>query len=842
MGRCVPGLGEYGFESHGLEEQEPGNHGPAPQPNHLAERLNDPQILAQIQPFLDYPEGFCRALQVKTSRGLRWHQVQIQRIQTDTLGEPLLFVQEWDVSDRHHCEQLLWAQQAFFSNFAHHGSLASALNALLQQLETAQPGWRAAIFLKRSIDQLHCTAAPSLAIALRQALAQVPIAKQSLACGMAAHRQSPVIVRQLSQHPGWQAQAILAAQQDIQSAWSVPIFSSQQQLIGCISIYLKTMDQPYQADWQQLETTASLAAMAIEHYQSRLHLQESEMRFLRLFEEIPNIPVQGYDHQRRVIFWNRASEMLYGFTAAEAMGRRIEELIVPRPLRDDIVKSIDRWMAGGEPIPAQEVMLQNKQCQFVPVFSSHTLLHNRNGQPEMYCIDVDLSDRKRVEAELLYTASHDPLTGLYNRSQFAQELRRAIAFYQASQRLYTVLFVDLDRFKIINDSLGHLVGDQLLCQVAQRLSQLVNDTDVLARFGSDEFVILTWKTTPETLALVQRIIEAIAQPIELGSRHFTLRTSVGIAPGHGRYEWPEELLRDADLAVCSAKARGGGVFALFEPEMHPRALARLQLEQDLKQAIQQAELQLYYQPIVNLHSGQLEGFEALLRWHHRERGWVSPAEFVPIAEETGLIGPLSWWVFESACLTLGQWRDRFPQAAGLTVNVNLSAVHLREENIVSRMLQLLATHGLPGNRLKLEITESGVLEIDGTIATALEQLKAQRLSLCVDDFGTGQSSLSRLHHLPLDVLKIDRAFIMDLERDSKKQAIAQSIITLAHGLGATIVAEGIETEPQRRLLTQMGCESGQGYLFSRPVSAQEVERQLTAGGFRWTTALAGLGG
>jgi diguanylate cyclase (GGDEF)-like protein/PAS domain S-box-containing protein len=682
-------------------------------------------------------------------------------------------------------------------------------------------------------------------------------------------------------------------------------------------------------------------------------LQESEMRFRKLFEEIPNIPVQGYDADRRVIFWNQASESIYGYTAAEAMNQRIEDLIIPPEMRQPIVDAVNAWIAGGPPIPPAELELLDRDGNRVPVFSSHVVLKNTYGQPEMYCVDLDLRDRKRAdqalrdseakyrsifenisqglfqvdstgryisanpflidllgyeseavlithltqpeqqlyvdsiryqllqqqlknrgevqgfesqiyrqdgskiwicetrtsvrnpqggflyyegrleditlrrqaEMQLRHDAIHDALTGLHNRTYIAQQLERLLESQCHSQLgMWALLLIDLDRFKVINDSLGHAVGDEILQALAQRFRETVRSQDVLARFGGDEFVILLQclKSPQEAFCVAARCLDALRRPLTVPSGVFSVEASMGIALSSLPYDSADSVFRNADIAMYRAKAEGGGHPVLFESDMHPQALARLELEQELKQALAHETLQLFYQPIIDLRTENLVGFEALLRWNHPERGWISPVEFIPIAEETGLIHPLSWWVFRKAAQQLKAWQRAFPQAHDLTMNVNLSVVQLKQADLVEQLAHLLQDCQLPGDRLKLEVTEANFFEASESTMQIFHDLKELGLGLCIDDFGTGYSSLSRLHQLPLDVLKIDRAFVDGLDLDPRKQAIAHSIILLAHGLGASVVAEGIETESQLRILRQLGCECGQGYWFSRPVAAEEA--------------------
>lgn len=434
----------------------------------------------------------------------------------------------------------------------------------------------------------------------------------------------------------------------------------------------------------------------------------------------------------------------------------------------------------------------------------------------------------QVQEKLLHDAFHDPLTDLPNRALLSERLEHAIAMYKRyPDYLYAVLFIDLDRFKVVNDSLGHLVGDELIKSVASRLKMALRATDTVARLGGDEFVILLENISDveEATAVAERIQAQLRQPYRLQEYEVFTAASIGITLSTMNYERASDVLRDADAAMYHAKEQYRGKYQIFAPAMQTRAIARLQLENDLRRAIEQQDLSLHYQPIIQLSSGCLTGFEALIRWHHPHQGWIAPMEFIPVAEETGLIDALGWWVLHQACLQLQTWRDRFPTHQAIAINVNLSVQQLKQVDAAARIEQILQATQLPGACLKLEITESCLLETADLAPKLLERLQAWGIKLCIDDFGTGYSSLSRLHDLPIDTLKIDRSFIDRLE-SSRHTEIVQTIIALASSLGIDAVAEGIETQFQLEKLQQLGCDLGQGYLFSQPVESQKAEEWL----------------
>jgi diguanylate cyclase (GGDEF)-like protein len=434
----------------------------------------------------------------------------------------------------------------------------------------------------------------------------------------------------------------------------------------------------------------------------------------------------------------------------------------------------------------------------------------------------DVSERKSFEAELKNLAFHDTVTGLANRPMFIEATRQALARGRRDDTTLAVLFLDLDDFKEVNDSLGHAVGDEVLVAVARRLDGAVRGVDTAARFGGDEFAVLLEDVgSQEAADAAQRVLDLLSAPARLGGREIALRTSLGVSVAvAGDARTAEELIRDADAAMYTAKREGKGGYRLFEPAMHADVLARLELRSDLERAIEAGELELHYQPVVRLADGSISGFEALLRWHHPERGMVSPVEFIPIAEETGLIVSIGRWVLHEAA----HHARRLEAAANgpLRMNVNLSAKQLQHGGIVHDVQAALTASGLPPDRLVLELTESVLLE-DGDLAVErLNALKALGLRLALDDFGTGFSSLSYLSRLPVDVLKLDRSFLRD-----GAPALTAGIVGLGAALQLEVVAEGIETNDQWYALQALGCDYGQGFLFARPLDAAASLAHMT---------------
>ena len=434
---------------------------------------------------------------------------------------------------------------------------------------------------------------------------------------------------------------------------------------------------------------------------------------------------------------------------------------------------------------------------------------------------TDVTARRKAQARLLQAAFYDPLTGLPNRALFKDRLE--IAFARAKGReaaRFAVFFLDLDRFKLVNDSLGHRAGDELLVQIARRLESCRRAGDTVARLGGDEFTLLVEgvATDEEAIAVAERVHRSLIPPYMIEGHEVFAGASIGIALGGPATERVEHLLRDADTAMYRAKVRGCR-HAVFDSSMHERAMAALRIENELRRALERGELRVHYQPIVELSSSKVLGVEALVRWEHRERGLVPPSEFIPLAEETGLVVPLGHWVLDEACRALSTLPEQ------ITLSVNLSGRQLLQPEFCTELKEMLARCRIDPSRLRLELTESMLIGNGAAAIAALTQLRGTGVRLCIDDFGTGYSSLSYLHELPIDSLKIDRSFVGAMGDDERKIKIVQSILVLGKGLGIDVVAEGVETAEQADLLRRLGCEKAQGYFFARPVPLEQLSLQ-----------------
>jgi diguanylate cyclase (GGDEF)-like protein/PAS domain S-box-containing protein len=434
----------------------------------------------------------------------------------------------------------------------------------------------------------------------------------------------------------------------------------------------------------------------------------------------------------------------------------------------------------------------------------------------------DITDRKQSEDRVAYLAHYDALTGLPNRTLFQDRLQQELCKIQGGEQI-ALLYIDIDEFKSVNDSLGHPVGDELLKGVALRLSRCIGETDLIARLGGDEFAIVQTgiQNPADVTDLVSRIHEAIRDPFECLGHQLVTDASIGIAIAPADASESDRLLMKADLALYGAKADGRRTYRFFEPGMDARAKARLTLQRDLRQAMTDGGFELHYQPLVNLASGEVTGCEALLRWRHPERGMVSPAEFIPIAEDTGLISQLGEWVLTTACAEAASWPDH------LRIAVNVSPIQFRNPIFGLKVAAVLSASGLAANRLELEITEAVLIRDDEAALTILHELRALGVRIALDDFGTGYSSLSYLQRFPFDKIKIDRCFVSDIAENDGSSAIVRAVVNIADARNMTTTAEGVETEQQRQLLHVLGCTEMQGYLFSRPRPLAEIRTLLS---------------
>jgi diguanylate cyclase (GGDEF)-like protein/PAS domain S-box-containing protein len=561
-------------------------------------------------------------------------------------------------------------------------------------------------------------------------------------------------------------------------------------------------------------------------------LANAESRFRSIFENtvegIYQTSVEG-----RYISANPALTRIFGYESPEELMSSLAA--VGRSLYVDATRRADfeRLMREVGAVTQFESQVRRRDGSVIWISENARVVRATDGRAPYYEGTVeDITERKRYQAELEFQATHDALTGLPNRGLLEDRLRQAIGYAHRNGSLVAVAFIDLDRFKVINDSLGHGSGDEVLMRVSRRIRGALREMDTVARQGGDEFVVVLAEqpTVESVVGVVERIIEEVAQPVTIDGRELYVTCSVGIAlyPNDGGDV--TKLLRNADAAMFSAKARGRNSFQFYTPNMNALALERLALEGALRRATEREEFEVHYQPRVDIRSRKIVGMEALVRWRDAELGLVPPAKFIPVAEEANLINQIGAQVLRAACRQARQWADL--GFDGLRVSVNLSARQFQQSHLVSTIQSALAESGLEAERLELELTESTIMGHGQEFVGMLTELKKLGVRVAIDDFGTGYSNLSYLSRFPIDSLKIDRSFVSEVATDPQHALLAQAVISLGHSLRLKVVAEGVETAAQLDFLRHHGCDEVQGYFFSKPVPPEEFERILVG----WSTA------
>ncbi len=586
---------------------------------------------------------------------------------------------------------------------------------------------------------------------------------------------------------------------------------------------------------QQEADEALRKAQAAERESAQLarHLRElrdSEERFHSAFTHA-SIGMALVSIDGRVLQLNPALSTLLGRDGSEVIGRLFNDFLDPEDA-SSLAQQFARVVQREVEATAVELRCRHRSGGKVWVALHCGYFSDpKSSEPCLILQAQDIAARRQAEGRLQHIAYHDGLTNLPNRHRFHECLTQAIDRVRIDgRRHFSVIFLDFDRFKLINDSLGHSAGDEFLVKVAHRIRENVRPNDIVARLGGDEFAILTEDIEREryAIALAERLQIALRQPIELNSTEITTSASIGITSSGFGYRTPEEVLRDADIAMYRAKSQGKARYALFDGALHAQVADQLRLEGELRRAIESGQLWLAYQPLYELESGRLSGFEALARWHHPERGLLGPSTFIPIAEESGLIVPITHYVLERACAQLKSWQARDPAMLDLRMQVNVSGLDLTQSAFAGRVARTLLASGVNPAHLTLEITETMLMQRLEHAVDTMARLQELGVGLSVDDFGTGYSSLAYLSRLPINSLKIDRSFVAQLHAGNNNSEIVKAVVTLGTSLGKSVVAEGIETSAQLAQLRALGCRFGQGFYLSHPLAAVNVDALLDA--------------
>jgi diguanylate cyclase (GGDEF)-like protein/PAS domain S-box-containing protein len=621
----------------------------------------------------------------------------------------------------------------------------------------------------------------------------------------------------------------LFARQDIKSVLAVPMIKGRT-LVGFLGLdSVRTAKGWSEATISIVKFVGEVFVNALERRRAEEALLESEERY-KLASLGANDGLWDWNLRSGEVYFSPRWKSMLGYADHE-IGSHADEWF-GRMHPDDVERvkaDIESHFEGRSPHFENEYRMREKEGLYRWMLCRGIAIRDASGRAYRAAgSQTDISVRKDAEEKLFFDAFHDALTGLPNRALFLDRLDRSIR--RAVRRdgyQFAVLFMDLDRFKVINDSLGHSAGDQLLIGIARRLENCLRPGDTIARLGGDEFTILIEDVmhASDATHVAERILEELGQPFSLSNQEVFSSASIGIALGGPNYDHPEEMLRDADTAMYRAKAQGKMRYAVFDAPMHARALELLHLETELRRAVERDDFQVLYQPIIDLKSGKISGFEALLRWHHPLRGVMLTSQVIPLAEETGLIVPIGRWVLREACRQMKDWVDRFDLGRKLSMSVNLSGKQFMQNTLLKQVQQAIDDSGLDPRTLRLEITESVLMENAESATAIVSQLRVMEINLHIDDFGTGYSSLSYLHRFPIDTLKIDRSFIARMTYGDEIE-IVRTITSLAHHLGKSVIAEGVETREQLEKLRSLGVEQAQGYLFSKPLDPAEVEALL----------------
>jgi len=718
--------------------------------------------------------------------------------------------------------------QSIYELITQRAPLDVLLSAITSVMENELPDALVSVMLySPETDELNMVAGSSFSETYREAMQGIGVGPRRGACGTAAYFRELTICDDLATDERWRGFHDIVAREGLAACWSTPLIDTAGNLLGTFATYYRDKRQPTDEEIKLMRRAASLVVLAITH-QQEVSLRETTEEQLRLLERgIQSssngmVMVDALDPVMPLVFVNEAFLEITGYTREELIGRNCR-LLQGENTDPMAVAALRRSLKDRR---RAEVTLLNYRKNG-DAFWNHLVIEpvfTDSGQCTHFVgTQHDVTRQHENEQLLDHHATHDLLTGLPNRTLFAADLARACQESVSSDKQVTVLHVDLDDFKPVNSSLGYSVGDQLLVAVGKRLEGTVGEFGVVARLGGDEFAVLLEGVNDEQeiTNCAGNILADLSRPLDISGHRLHISASIGIASQHARPMRAEELICYADAAVQDAKAQGRNTWHWFEGSVTAVNNEYVALRRELMEAIEQEQFVLYYQPIVAANSGIIRGMEALVRWQHPERGFIPPGEFIPLAEQTGQIVAIGHWVLLKACADLAAWNHKMNRR--LPVSVNISPLQFRRYGFLEEVRKALEVTGLDPELLELEVTENVLMSGAGQAIETLREVRKLGVKVSIDDFGTGYSSLRYLRQLPINKVKLDRSFIMDITENPDNAAIVQGVITMAHHLGLVVVGEGVETREQAADLKQRDCDLLQGYLFSRPVPLDQLE-------------------
>ncbi len=751
-------------------------------------------------------------------------EVEVHSGHVNYNGRELLHSVVSDVTEREHALQREKTRNEVLEMLARGRDLNFILNAIVQQVETEHPQVLCSILLLDKEDKhLQIGAAPSFPDFFNQAVHGFETGVGRGSCGHAAATGERTIISDIQTHPNWAPYREIAARAGLAACWSEPTISSRGKVLGTFALYHRKIASPSTAQIQLIEEMAKIVGIAIERKQDEENLQLAST----VFQSSPEA-IFITDANNRIIAVNPAFTKITQYEAYEAIGHNPNLLSSGMQSKEfyhamwSTIQTFGSWQG--------EIVNRRKNGEiFSEWLTINTVRDERNEVRQRIAIFSDITDKKRSEEIIWRQANYDALTGLPNRRLFHDRLAQELKRGDREQTSLALMFIDLDHFKEVNDTLGHEAGDNLLMQAARRIAGCIRESDTLARLGGDEFtIILPGVADPKRLgALADTIIQAVGKPFMLGESSAYVSASIGITLYPQDADNLSSLLKNADQAMYVAKGRGRNQYSYFTSSMQEAAQTRLQLSNDLRRALDAGQFEVHYQPIIDLSSGQPVKAEALLRWHHPELGLVSPSVFIPLAEEIGLINDIGDWVFRQAALKAKQWcasENRLLMALRISVNKSPRQFVTGDGNMT--LLSWLRALDISPSCIVVEITEGLLMDDRSEVQEKLLSFRDAGIQISLDDFGMGYSAMSYLQRFDIDYLKIDQSFICNMSTSHSDHAIVEAIIVMAHKLGMKVVAEGVETVEQRDILINAGCDLAQGYLFAKPMPASEFDRYL----------------